>query len=48
MDETITGFVGLDVHAESTAIGVAESGRTTPRFVGTVGPKLLELKRCET
>jgi hypothetical protein len=23
MNETITGFVGLDVHAESSAIGVA-------------------------
>ena len=46
MDETITGFVGLDVHAESTAIGVAESGRTTPRFVGTVGPKFSELSKA--
>jgi len=46
MDETITGFVGLDVHAESTAIGVAESGRTTPRFVGTVGRKFSELSKA--
>jgi hypothetical protein len=26
MDELITGFVGLDAHAESTAIGFAEAG----------------------
>ena len=27
MGETITAFVGLDVHQDSTAIGVAEAGR---------------------
>jgi len=27
MQELITGFVGLDAHAESTAIAVAELGR---------------------
>ena len=46
MDETITGFVGLDVHAESSAIGVAESGRAAPRFVGTVGSKFSELSKA--
>jgi transposase len=46
MDELITGFVGLDAHAESTAIGFAEAGREAPRFVGTVGPKLAELKKA--
>jgi transposase len=46
MDETITAFAGLDVHAESTAIGVAEVGRAALRFVGTVGPKFLELRKA--
>ena len=46
MDEAITAFVGLDAHAESTAIGVAEAGRTAPRFVGTVGPKFTELTKA--
>ncbi len=46
MDETITAFVGLDSHAESTAIGVAEPGRAAPRFVGTVGPKFSELSKA--
>jgi transposase len=46
MDELITGFVGLDAHAESTAIGFAEAGRDAPRFIGTVGPKLAELKKA--
>ncbi|HEY2276282.1 MAG TPA: IS110 family transposase [Steroidobacteraceae bacterium] len=46
MDELITGFVGLDAHAESTAIGFAEAGREAPRFVGMVGPKPAELKKA--
>jgi transposase len=46
MDEIITAFVGLDSHAESTAIGVAEPGRAAPRFVGTVGPKFSELSKA--
>jgi transposase len=46
MDEIITGFVGLDAHAESTAIGVAEAGRTAARFLGTVGAKPAELLRA--
>ena len=46
MVETITAFVGLDAHAESTAIGVAELGRAAARFVGTVGAKFTELSKA--
>lgn len=46
MAETITAFIGLDAHAESTAIGVAELGRAAPRFVGTVGAKFSELSEA--
>jgi transposase len=46
MDEIITGFVGLDVHAESIAIGLAEGGRGAARFVGTVGEKFPELAKA--
>ncbi len=46
MDEGITGYVGLDAHAESTAIAVAQAGRTAARFVGTVGAKFAELTKC--
>lgn len=46
MDETTTGFVGLDAHAESTAIGVAEAGRAAARFVGTVGARFTELGKA--
>ena len=46
MEELITGFVGLDAHAESTAIAVAEAGRAAPRFIGTVGPRLAELTKA--
>lgn len=35
MDEAITAYVGLDAHAESTAIAVAQADRTAPQFVGT-------------
>src|SRR5689334_14128661 len=46
MVEPITAFVGLDAHAESTAIGVAEPGRAPARFVGTVGAKFAELSKA--
>jgi hypothetical protein len=46
MDEAITSFVGLDAHAESTAIAVAEAGYAAPRFVGTVGTKSAELSKA--
>lgn len=46
MDHPITAFVGLDVHAESTAIGFAESGRAKPRFIGTVGAKYSQLTKA--
>ena len=34
MKETITAFVGLDIHKDTIAIAVAEAGRA-PRFIGT-------------
>jgi transposase len=43
MNDDITGYVGLDVHKDSTAVGVAAPGRAAPRFVGTTGPHLREL-----
>ena len=46
MDEIITGYVGLDAHAESTAIAVAEVGCAAPRFIGTVGSQLCELSKA--
>lgn len=44
MDE-IT-YVGLDAHAETTAIAVAEGGVAAPRFIGTVGAKFAELSKA--
>ncbi len=46
MKETITSFVGLDVHKDSVAIAVAEAGRQAPRFIGTVVPSLASLRRA--
>jgi transposase len=46
MNEATTVFVGLDAHAQSTAIAVAEPGRDSARFVGTVGPRFAELTKA--
>src|SRR6185437_4989213 len=43
MKETITSFVGLDVHKESIAVAVAQAGRQAPRFIGTIVPRLPSL-----
>ena len=29
-------YVGMDVHKETTAIGVAEAGREAPRYYGEI------------
>jgi transposase len=50
--ETITAYVGLDIHKDSVAVAIADSGRTAPRFVGTTNPlpselcKALRRQRC--
>jgi len=46
VDKPITSFVGLDVHKDSIAIGVADAGREGPRFIGTVGPTLGQLLKA--
>ena len=46
MSKPITSFVGLDVHQDSTAIGIAEAGREAPRFLGTVGPDLTQVLKA--
>jgi transposase len=46
MEEASTVFVGLDTHAVSVAVGVAEPGREQPRFLGTVAPNATELKKA--
>ena len=43
MDE-IT-YVGLDAHAQTTAIAVAEGGGAAPRFIGTAGARFAELTK---
>jgi transposase len=46
MEEIFTAYVGLDSHAESTAIAVAELGSAAPRFIGTVGAAFTELSKA--
>src|SRR5207302_8942408 len=46
VSKTITSFVGLDVHKDSTAIAAAEAGRESPRFIGTVGADLGQLLKA--
>lgn len=48
MNETITSYVGLDIHKDSIAVAVAEAGRSTPRFIGTVPPDLATLCKALT
>ena len=48
MKETITSFVGLDIHKDSVAIAVAEAGRTAPRFVRTSPPEMASLCKALT
>jgi transposase len=48
MKETITSFVGLDIHKDSIAIAVAEAGRSAPRFVGTTPSKMTSLCKALT
>lgn len=43
MKETITSYVGLDIHKASIAIAIANAGRSAPRFVGTINPSPAEL-----
>ncbi|HVW70140.1 MAG TPA: hypothetical protein VHB68_14275 [Steroidobacteraceae bacterium] len=46
MKETITSFVGLDIHKSSIAVAIADADRAAPRFVGTINPLPSEL--CKT
>ena len=46
MEENITGFVGLDAHAESTVIGFAAAGREASRYIGRASAKVPEIKRA--
>jgi transposase len=46
MSKAITSFVGLDMHIDSTVIGVAPRGRQEPHFVGTVSPQWGALSRA--
>lgn len=52
MKETITSYVGLDIHKDSVAIAIADAGRAAPRFIGTINPlpselcKALRRQRC--
>jgi transposase len=46
MKEVITAYVGLDIHKDTVAVAVADEGRATPRFIGTIHPSPAEL--CKT
>lgn len=50
MQETITSYVGLDIHKDSIAIAVADAGRSAPRFIRETVSELASLckalKRC--
>jgi len=48
MKETITSYVGLDIHKDSIAIAVAEAGRSPPRFIGSTPAELATLCKALT
>ena len=48
MKETITSYVGLDIHKDSIAVALAEAGRSAPRFIGTTPPDLATLCKALT
>jgi transposase len=48
MNETITSYIGLDIHKDSVAIAVAQAGRSAPRFIGTTAPDLATVCKALT
>jgi len=38
VNETITSYVGLDIHKASVAMAIADAGRAAPRFIVTINP----------
>jgi len=44
--ETITSYVGLDIHKSSVAMAIADAGRAAPRFIGTLNPSPTELSKA--
>jgi transposase len=45
MKETITSYIGLDIHKDSVAIALAPAGRAAPRFLGTTPATLAGLAK---
>ena len=45
MEEGIKFFVGLDVHKDSIAIGIAASGREPAKLVGTIAHDISRLRK---
>jgi transposase len=48
MQETITSYVGLDIHKDSIAIAIAKEGRDAPQFIGTTVAQLVQLRKVLT
>jgi transposase len=48
MHETITSYVGLDIHKDSIAIAIAKAGRDAPQFIGTTVSQLAHVRKVLT
>ncbi len=46
MNETITSYIGLDIHKATTSIAIADAGRAAPRFIGTINSSPAELAKA--
>ena len=46
MHESITAYIGLDVHKDSIAIAAAGKDRAVPHFVGTVRPDIKQVRKA--
>ncbi len=48
MHETITSYVGLDIHKDSVAIAIAPAGRDAAQFIGTTASNLAQVCKVLT
>lgn len=46
MNETTSGYIGLDIHNDANAMAMAEVGRSTLRLISTMPPEPAALRKA--